>query len=117
MEQAPSEKIYHHREPGNSPFFKVVTHYFPEFERSYIQKFEEKYGFWRPVIHTSLEKFLKCGDLREGFAGIKCNDCGHGMFVPFSCHQRCSCRSCHQKRSLIKLIHKTEDVIEPVSSA
>ncbi len=59
MEQSPSEKIYHHRDPENSPFFKVISRYFPEFEHSSVEKFEAKYGFWRPVIHTSVEKFLK----------------------------------------------------------
>ncbi len=114
MEESPSEKIYHHRDPENSPFFKVVSRYFPAFEQSYVQKYEAKYGFWRPVIHTSVEKFLKCGDLKQGFARVKCNDCGHEMFVPFSCHQRCSCPSCHQKRSLLMSIHMTEDVLENV---
>ncbi len=33
------------------------------------------------------------------------------MFVPFSCHQRCSCPSCHQKRSLLMSLHLTDDVL------
>ncbi len=63
--ESPTAKIYHHRSPESSPFFKVVSQYFSEFERVYSQKFEAKYGFWRPVIHSSVEKFLKCGDLKE----------------------------------------------------
>ena len=109
--ESPTAKIYRHRSPESSPFFKVVSRYFPEFERIYPKKYETKYGFWRPVIHTSVEKFLKCGDLKEGFARIKCNDCGKELFVPFSCHQRCSCPSCHQKRSLLMSLHLTDDVL------
>jgi hypothetical protein len=29
---------------------------------------QKRYGFWRPVIGTTVEKFLACGDLKEGFA-------------------------------------------------
>ncbi len=46
-------------------------------------------------------KFLRCGDLHFGFARVRCPDCCHEMFVPFSCRQRCLCPSCHQKRSLL----------------
>ncbi len=115
--ELPTAKIYRHRSPESSPFFKVVSQHFSEFERVYAKKYEAKYGFWRPVIHTSVEKFLKCGDLKEGFARIKCNDCGKEMFVPFSCHQRCSCPSCHQKRSLLgELVHSPWEVVSEIYS-
>jgi hypothetical protein len=112
--ESSTTKIYHHRQPKSSPFFRIVDSYFDEFERVYSQKFEKDYGFWRPVIHTSVEKFRKCGDLKQGFARVKCSDCGKEMFVPFSCHQRCSCPSCHQKRSLLLALHLTDDVLAEV---
>jgi len=112
--QTPTDRIYHPRNPERSPFFKVVDRYFDQFERIYPQKYESTYGFWRPVIHDSVEKFRKCGDLKQGFARIKCDDCGHEMFVPFSCHQRCSCPTCHQKRSLLLSVHLTDDVLAEV---
>jgi len=40
-----------------------------------------KYGFWRPVIERSVAAFLRCGDLQEGFARVRCPDCRHEMFV------------------------------------
>ncbi len=55
---SPTAKIYHHRLPENTPFFKVVSRYFPEFERTYSQKYEDKYGFWRLVIHSSGSTFI-----------------------------------------------------------
>ena len=51
-----------------TPFFKVVHDYFDEFERVYPERFEAKYGYWRPVIRSSINKFLKCGDLKEGLS-------------------------------------------------
>ena len=44
-----------------------------------------------------------------------CPDCGHEMFVAFSCKQRCTCPSCHQKQTLLTAIHVAEEVCSPVA--
>jgi hypothetical protein len=62
------------------------------------------------VIRSSIDKFLKCGDLKEGFARVKCKDCGEEFFVAFSCRQRCCCPSCDQKRALL-LAHRLKDEV------
>ncbi len=80
----------------------------------YDERFQAKYGFWRPVIERSVTAFLKCGDLHEGFARVRCGDCQHEMFVAFSCKQRCTCPSCHQKRALLTALHVAEEVCSPV---
>ncbi len=54
--------------------------------------------------------FLRCGDLHEGFARVRCPDCRHEMFVAFSCKQRAACPSCHQKRALLTARHVVEEV-------
>jgi len=59
--------------------------------------------------------FLKCGDLQEGFARVRCPDCKHEMFVAYSCKQRCTCPSCHQKRTLLTAIRVAEEVCFPVA--
>ena len=58
--------------------------------------------------------YLKCGDLREGFARVRCPTCAHEIFVAFSCKQRCACPSCHQKRSLLSAQRVAEEVCLPV---
>ena len=41
---------------------------------------------------------------------------GCNVFITLlSCRQRCSCPSCHQKRSLVLAYHLNEDVLEEVS--
>lgn len=40
--ESPTAKIYHHRLPESSPFFKVVSQHFSEFERTYSQNYEAK---------------------------------------------------------------------------
>ncbi len=69
---APAAKMYHPRNPEVSPFFRLVREYFDKFERVYYERFQSKYGCWRPVIHTAIDKFLNCGELREGFARMRC---------------------------------------------
>jgi ribosomal protein S27E len=93
--------FYRPRRPRQSPLYRVIERYLPEFERIYNDRYERRYGTWRPVIGEVARKFLRCGDLHFGFARVRCPDCAHEMFVPFSCRQRCLCPSCHQKRTLL----------------
>jgi hypothetical protein len=49
-------------------------------------------------------KYLDCGDLHQGFARVKCDDCNHEYLLPFSCKRRYFCPSCHQKRVVEALL-------------
>ncbi|MFZ2418708.1 MAG: transposase zinc-binding domain-containing protein [Smithellaceae bacterium] len=64
----------------------------------YDDWFSGDYGFWRPYIEKVIYRYLDCGDLHNGFARVKCNDCGHEYLLAFSCKRRHFCPSCHQKR-------------------
>lgn len=97
--------FYRPRDHETSPFFKVVRERFDEFEKVYPQRYQERYGYWRPVIRSLIEKFIKCGDLKEGFARVRCPDCKEEIFVAFSCRQRACCQSYARKRSLL-LAHR-----------
>jgi hypothetical protein len=96
-----ASSIYRPRRPRLSPLYQLIETYYPEFQRTYDQRYQQHYGPWRPIIGEVLRKFLTCGDLHFGFARVRCLDCRHEMFVPFSCRQRCVCPSCHQKRTLL----------------
>jgi Transposase zinc-binding domain len=85
--------VYHPRQPQPSSLYQLVERFYPEFERVYSERYQERYGFWRPIIARAVEKFLKCGDLKEGFARVRCSKCRHELFVAFSCRGRCFCRS------------------------
>ncbi|MBL8026427.1 MAG: transposase zinc-binding domain-containing protein, partial [Fibrobacteres bacterium] len=110
-----SNKFYQPRHPEDSPFFKVLEANFSAFELNFPTHYQAKYGFWRPVIRSSLEKFKRCGDLREGFARVRCKDCGDEKFVAFSCKQRSCCPSCDKKRSIILGRRLTAEIIQPVA--
>ena len=107
-------KFYRPRDHEASPFFKIVRDRFDEFERVYPERFQQRYGYWRPVIRSSIDKFLKCGDVKEGFARVKCKDCGEEFFVAFSCRQRSCCPSCDQKRALLLAYRLKEEVLAEV---
>jgi ribosomal protein S27E len=107
--------LYRPRNPQASDLWRLLDQHFETFQQVYDERFAAKYGFWRPIVERSLTAFLKCGDLHEGFARIRCPDCHHEMFVAFSCKQRCTCPSCHQKRALLTAIHVAEDVCAPVA--
>jgi len=110
MAPAPVEPphLYRARDPRASDLWRLLDRHFATFVQVYDERFQAKYGFWRPVIERSVTAFLKCGDLHEGFARVRCPDCQHEMFVAYSCKQRCTCPSCHQKRALLTALHVAE---------
>ena len=72
--------FYRPRQPQETPFYKLVERFYPEFERVYEERYQERYGFWRPtcppkprrrrVIARAVERFLDCSDLKRGFARV-----------------------------------------------
>ena len=85
--------FYHPRNPRESPLYALLEAHYEEFERVYPERYQARYGLFRPVIRKAVFEFLKCGDLREGFARVRCPDCRHEFFVAFSCKQRCVCHA------------------------
>ena len=76
--------IYHPRDPTDSPLWNLLNNHYDDFEKHYEEKYEKKYGYFRPVISEVVTEYLKCGDLKEGFARIRCQDCGHEFILSFS---------------------------------
>ena len=98
--------LYRPRDPQASDLWRLLDEHFDSFQQVYDERYQAKYGYWRPIVEQSVAAYLKCGDLQEGFARVRCPDCHHEMFVAFSCKQRCTCPSCHQKRTLLTAIHR-----------
>lgn len=107
--------LYQPRDPQASDLWRLLDEHFDSFQQVYDERYQAKYGYWRPIVEQSVAAFLKCGDLQEGFARVRCPDCKHEMFVVFSCKQRCTCPSCHQKRTLLTALHVAEEVCSPVA--
>ena len=63
-------KVYRPRTPEASPFFKLVASHFDEFERVFPEQYQARYGFWRPIVRASMDKFLKLVVSLSNHAGI-----------------------------------------------
>lgn len=71
--------VYHPRQPQQSPLWKLLDTHYEIFERDYDQKFVKTYGYRRAVVEDVVRDYLKCGDLREGFARVRCPYCCHDV--------------------------------------
>ena len=88
--------VYRPRHPQQTSFYQLVERFFPQFEAVYEERYQERYDFRRSIIGTTVRKFLECGDLKHGFARVRCPKCREELFVLFSCRVRCFCPSWHQ---------------------
>jgi hypothetical protein len=77
-----------------------VQDHYEALEQFWPERFENRYGFWRPYLKEVMVRYLECGDLDNGFARIRCDECGTERALAFSCKRRYMCPPCHQKRSL-----------------
>jgi len=106
--------VYHPRNPESSSLWQLFNHHFESFVRCYEERFEKKYGFLRNVFRNVVEKYLRCGDLKEGFARIRCEDCKHEFLLAFSCQGRWLCPSCQAKKVIMFGDHLENNVLYPV---
>ncbi|MDD5414834.1 MAG: transposase, partial [Smithellaceae bacterium] len=90
--------VYRPRNPQATDYYRCVEDCFEAFVRLYDERFSRQYGFWRPYVEQVIHRYLDCGDPHNGFARVKCKDCGHEYLLAFSCKRRHFCPSCHQKR-------------------
>jgi ribosomal protein S27E len=89
---------YTPRNPRLSDYYRCVEDFFEELERVHEERYQSRFGYLRPEIRLTIFRDLDCGCLQNGFARVKCDDCGHEYLVAFSCKRRHFCPSCHQKR-------------------
>ena len=90
--------VYRSRKPQESQYYQCVEDHFEKFEQVYDNHFAKQYGFFRPYVRQVIYRYLDCGILHNGFARVRCKDCGHDYLLAFSCKRRHFCPSCHQKR-------------------
>ena len=58
------------RDRKASPLWQIFSRCYQAFEDVYDGKIEKRFGFFRAVIGESVRAFLKCGDLKQGFAQV-----------------------------------------------
>ena len=107
-------EVYHRRKPKESPLWCLIDRHFADFEQNYEQRFAGKYGFLRRVIPDVVNRYLSCGDFKQGFARIRCPDCHSEYLLSFSCRGRWFCPSCHAKKVVQLSVTITENILFPV---
>jgi ribosomal protein S27E len=68
-----------------------VEDHFETLEQVYEDRFSRQYGFWRNYVRQVIYRYLDCGILHNGFARVRCGDCGHEFLLAFSCKRRHPC--------------------------
>ena len=69
--------VYKPRKPRETDFYSCVENHFEELKAIWDDLYASRYGFWRPYISDVIYRYLDCGDLRCGFARVRCDNCGH----------------------------------------
>jgi hypothetical protein len=92
--------VYRPRKPHLTPLYQCVQDHYEALEQFWPERFEKRYGFWRPYLKEVMVRYLSCGDMHAGFARIRCHACGTERLLAFSCKRRYLCPSCHQKRAV-----------------
>ncbi|MCP3861107.1 MAG: transposase [Phycisphaeraceae bacterium] len=110
-----SAALYRPRHPERSAFYRLLDAHFAEFESVHEERFEPEDGPLRTTATKVVGSFLDCGRPENGFARVRCPECGGEFFVAFSCQTRNFCPSCQQKRAELLAEKLREDVLAPVA--
>ena len=62
--------VYRQRHPERTVLYRVLFHYFERFLEEYEHRFEKEYGYLRPIVQEVVEKYLDCGNPKNGFVRI-----------------------------------------------
>ena len=74
---AHANDVYQPRNPRASDYFKCTQAHFEQLEMLWDDRYQQRYGFWRPYVMDVINRYLDCGDLHCGFARVKCHDCNY----------------------------------------
>ncbi len=100
------------RRPEETALYRLVHSLRNDFEWSWIDRFEHKYGALRDVVLEAVDKYLDCGIIVNGCALVTCENqkCNHSELVAFSCKRRGLCPSCDAKRAVLFAEHRSAEL-------
>lgn len=113
LEHTEDVVVYHPRQPHDPPLWNVLQRHFVDFAVHYEERFVKEYGFLHGVVGDVIGAYLKCGDLKEGFARVRCPACHHEYLLAFNCRGRWFCPSCHAKKVVQFGCHLQENLLQP----
>ena len=92
---------YQGRTSTSTDLYGLVHHYYEKLIEVWESCYEQEYGFLRPVVEATFKAYLDCGRFENGCVRIRCPDCCHELYVPFSCQKKGVCPSCAAKRAVL----------------
>ena len=51
--------LYRPRDPQASDLWRLIDQHFDSFQQVYDERYQAKYGYWRPIIEQSVTAYLK----------------------------------------------------------
>ena len=109
---SPGTKPYQSRRPERTVVYQVVQQHL---ETWLAQARAELDGDPVPAfIERDLRRYLDCGILAHGFARARCDGCGEGFLIAFSCKGRGICPSCNTRRMAETAAHLVDHVFPRV---
>ena len=73
--------VYQPRKPQEAQYYQCVEDHFETLGQVYDERFAKQYGFLRPYVQQVIYRYLDCGILHNGFARVRCGDCGHEFLM------------------------------------
>ncbi|MBM4386029.1 MAG: transposase [Deltaproteobacteria bacterium] len=104
-------RLYVPRDPTEGVLTPLVRAWWPR----YLEAVEAEGGAVPGFVRLELERFMACGDPREGFVKLRCRTCGTERALAFSCKGRGLCPSCGARRMHDAVHHLVERVLPSVA--
>ena len=106
--------LYRPRHPERTSFYRLLEEHFERYVEAHEDRYEPRSGPLRAVVRASVEAFLECGRLTNGFARIRCPTCKAEHLLASSCRTRNLCPSCQAKRAALFAEKLREEILAPV---
>ena len=96
--------------------WRLLDQHFETFQQVYDERFAGQVRLLAAGHHQGLSstEFLKCGDLHQGFARVRCADCQHEMSSPSPASDVASVRPAPRNALFSFGLHVAEDICRPV---
>ena len=102
--------VYRPRHPEATALYQVVRDHLESFLEDGRRRTEHGFGY-PGHLEKTFRRYLSCGVLSQGFARLRCKDCGHETLVAFSCKGRGLCPSCQGRRMAETAARLTDTVL------
>ncbi len=111
---AEAAAVYRPRHPEHSNFYRLLDQNFDRYLMVHAEAYERNSGPLRTVVTESVNAYLDCGRLKNGFTRLRCPACQGEHLLAFSCQTRNFCPSCQAKRAALFAEHLGQEILAPV---